>query len=153
MRVGLFIPCYIDQFFPDVGMATVELLEQFDVDVDYPAAQTCCGQPLANTGMIDEAKPMARRYIETFAEYDYVVCPSGSCTSMVRHHYDELVEDDEVSTRVRRATYELCEFLVDVLHVETMTGRFPYQVGLHQSCHGLRELRLGRSSDGRSMRS
>ncbi|MCA9113425.1 MAG: (Fe-S)-binding protein, partial [Planctomycetaceae bacterium] len=83
MRVGLFIPCYIDQFYPDVGMATLELLEKFGCDVEFPEAQTCCGQPMANTGCLDQAKPLAEAFLKIFAPYDYIVCPSGSCTAMV----------------------------------------------------------------------
>lgn len=151
-RVGLFIPCYIDQFYPDVGMATVELLERFGCEVDFPTAQTCCGQPMANTGCTDEASTLARRFVSIFEPYEYVVCPSGSCTSMVRRHYDELLHDDtgrtpEAAAAVCRRTFELTEFLVDVLQVGRIEGRFPHRVGLHQSCHGLRELRLGSSSE------
>lgn len=147
MRVGLFIPCYIDQFYPRVGLATVEVLERAGVEVDFPAEQTCCGQPLANTGMQAEARPLAERFVRIFQSYDAVVCPSGSCTSMVRHHYEHLIADQAALARLAGKTYELCEFLVDVLKVERWSGRFPYQVGLHQSCHGLRELRLARSSE------
>lgn len=149
-RVGLFVPCYVDQLYPDVGLATLEVLERFGCEVDFPEAQTCCGQPMANTGCDDAARPLALRYLEIFRDYDYIVCPSGSCTAMVRNHYAHLVhghwQPDEFE-RVRSRTYELCEFLVDVLKVSTVTGHFPYQVGLHQSCHGLRELRLGKSSE------
>ena len=82
MRVGLFIPCYVDQFYPDVGMATLELLERFGCDVEFPPQQTCCGQPMANTGCWDDAKPLAETFLKLFAPYDAVVCPSGSCTAM-----------------------------------------------------------------------
>lgn len=147
MRVGLFIPCYIDQLFPQVGMATVRVLEKFGVEVDYPEAQTCCGQPMANTGLTEEARPLARRFFEIFRDYPYVVCPSGSCTSMVRHHYDEYLAGTPAFEELKHKTYELCEFLTDVLKVAVLDGRFPHRVGLHQSCHGLRELRLARSSE------
>lgn len=147
MRVGLFIPCYIDQLYPDVGMATVAVLERCGVEVDFPEGQTCCGQPLANTGCHQETAPLAEQFVEVFGEYEYVVGPSGSCVSMVRHHYDGLVADDARRAQVAGRTYELCEFLVDVLHVDPPPGRFAHRVGLHQSCHGLRELRLGRSSE------
>ena len=146
-RVGLFIPCYVDQLYPDVGMATVELLERFGCQVEFPAAQTCCGQPMANTGCTEDAKPLARRFLEIFAPYDYVVCPSGSCTAMVRQHYHDLVGEHPQFEAVTHKTYELCEFLHDVLKIERISGRFPYRVGLHQSCHGLRELRLGSCSE------
>ena len=87
-RVGLFVPCYIDQFYPDVGLATVDLLERFGCQVEYPEAQTCCGQPMANTGCVDDARPLAERFVSIFKDYEYVVCPSGSCTAMVTHHYE-----------------------------------------------------------------
>lgn len=128
-------------------MATLELLERFGCDVDFPAAQTCCGQPMANTGCTEDAKPLAKRFLEIFEPYDYVVCPSGSCTAMVRQHYHDLVHEHPLYESVTHKTYELCEFLVDVMKVERINGRFPYRVGLHQSCHGLRELRLGSCSE------
>ena len=147
-RVALFVPCYVDQFYPDVGWATLELLERFGCTVEFPESQTCCGQPMANTGCVHDAAPLARRFVEVFDGYDYVVCPSGSCTAMVRRHYDEYFpEGDERFIRLRRRVFELTEFLVDVLEVRQVPGRFPYRVGLHQSCHGLRELRLGSCSE------
>ncbi len=88
-HVGLFIPCYIDQFYPQVGMATAELLERCGVTFDFPAEQTCCGQPMANTGCTEDARPLAEKFVRIFAPYDYVVAPSGSCVAMVRHHYEE----------------------------------------------------------------
>ena len=147
-RVGLFIPCYIDQFYPQVGLATVEVLEKYGLDIEYPEGQTCCGQPMANTGCTADAQSLAERFIQLFKPYDYIVCPSGSCVAMVRKHYAEFFHGREAEYHaVRDKTFELCEFLVDVLKVERLTGSFPYRVGLHQSCHGLRELRLGSSSE------
>ncbi len=146
-QVGLFIPCYVDQLYPQVGMAALRLLERLGVDVDFPEAQTCCGQPMANTGCTDEARPLAVKFLEIFRDYEYVVCPSGSCTAMVRHHYSEYLADHPDFETLHSKTFELCEFLTDVLHVDKLAGRFPYRVGLHQSCHGLRELRLGSSSE------
>ncbi len=147
MRVGLFIPCYVDQLFPAVGMATVEILRRLGVDFEFPRAQTCCGQPMANTGCTAEARPLAERFLEIFRPYSYVVCPSGSCAAMVRHHYDEFLSGKEGFDELKRKTFELCEFLTDVLGIERLTGRFPHRVGLHQSCHGLRELRMGSSTE------
>ncbi len=147
MRVGLFIPCYIDQFYPQVGMATVEVLERHGVQIDFPTAQTCCGQPLANTGCTEEARPLAERFVRIFETCDYVVSPSGSCVSMVRHHYEQFFDHDAAFERLRPRVLELCEFLTDVLKIERLPGKFPHRVGLHQSCHGLRELRLGKSSE------
>jgi L-lactate dehydrogenase complex protein LldE len=146
--IGLFIPCYVDQLFPKVGLATLDLLEQLGQTVEFPAAQTCCGQPMANTGCLREAAPLARRFIEIFRPYDYVVAPSGSCVAMVRHHYDHLLHDEPGLAEIKAKTFELCEFLTDVLKVEKLPARrFPHRVGLHQSCHGLRELRLGSCSE------
>jgi L-lactate dehydrogenase complex protein LldE len=147
MRVGLFIPCYIDQFYPHVGLATVKVLEHFGATVEFPTEQTCCGQPLANVGLIDDARPLARRFVELFAAYDYVVGPSGSCVSMIRNHYEDILGDDANYAALQKKTYELCEFLVDVMGVHKVPGSFPHHVGIHQGCHGLRELRLGSSSE------
>jgi L-lactate dehydrogenase complex protein LldE len=147
MRIGLFIPCYIDQLFPNVGIATVELLERFDVEVDFPEGQTCCGQPMANTGLTEQTRPLAEKYYDVFHEYEYVVCPSGSCTSMVRHHYDDYLSDKSDFDTFKNRTFELTEFLVDVLKVDHINGKYNHKVGLHQSCHGLRELRLGSASE------
>lgn len=147
MRVGLFIPCYIDQLYPRVGMATVEVLEHFGVEVDFPAEQTCCGQPMANTGLTEQTRPLAEKFLDVFGPYDQVVCPSGSCTSMVRHHYDDYLCEKPGFDKLKAGTFELTEFLVDVLNVGEIKGDFAHKVGLHQSCHGLRELRLGSSSE------
>jgi L-lactate dehydrogenase complex protein LldE len=148
MKVALFIPCYVDQFYPQVGMATVKLLEHFNVAHEFPVGQTCCGQPMANSGCMPEAKPLAEKFIDTFDGYDYIVAPSGSCVSMVRNHYSTFFDkNDQQSSRVRERTLELTEFLVNVLKVDRIDGRFPYQVGIHQSCHGLRELRLSSCSE------
>ena len=153
MNVALFVPCYIDQFFPDVAIATLELLEAQGVTVHFPPSQTCCGQPMANTGCSAEAAPVARQFVEMFSGYDAVVCPSGSCVSMVRNHYgDYFAPDDEQFTQVRDATFELCEFLVDRLNVREIEGRFPHKVSIHSSCHGLRELRLGPCSEQQTPR-
>lgn len=147
MHVALFLPCYVDQFYPDVGLATVELLERHGCTVHFPPEQTCCGQPLANSGLWEQTAPLARRLVEIFKEFDYVVCPSGSCTAMVTHHYDELIGGHPGLRSLQERTYELCQFLNDVLHVQQLAVTFPHRVGLHNSCHGLRELRLGRSSE------
>lgn len=147
MRIGLFIPCYVDQFYPQVGLATVDVLERCGLDVDFPEAQTCCGQPMANVGLHDEARPLAQRFLRTFAEYDYVVAPSGSCVAMVRHHYEQVLGPSPELARVAHKTFELCEFLTDVLKIDRLAGRFPHRVGLHQSCHALRELRTASDSE------
>ena len=147
MRVGLFVPCYIDQFYPDVAMATLEILESQGLEVVYPESQTCCGQPMANTGCIDDTRPLAQRFVDLFGDFDHVVSPSGSCVSMVRHHYENLFHDNQRFEHMREHTWELCEFLVDVMGVKTWPVSFPHRVSLHASCHGLRELRLGACSE------
>ena len=147
--VGLFIPCYIEQLYPEVGMATLRVLERYGVEVDYPEAQTCCGQPMANSGCGEQARPLAERFLRLFGGYQHVVAPSASCVSMVRNHYAELIGGAPGFERVRRSTFELCEFLVDVLAVTRVEGRFRHRVGLHQSCHGPRELRLASGSERR----
>jgi len=145
-RIGLFIPCYIDQFYPQVGVATLELLRKLGQDVCYPIRQTCCGQPLANSGAEAEAKGVYENFVRNFCEFDYVVSPSGSCVYHVREHYDILEQSEQVK-KVRRCTYELCEFIVDVLKVDDLKIDYPHKVGVHQSCHGLRGLRLGNPSE------
>ncbi|MBM4092783.1 MAG: (Fe-S)-binding protein [Planctomycetes bacterium] len=147
MRIGLFVPCYVDQFYPDVGMATLELLESLGVTVEFPTAQTCCGQPMANTGCQSETRPVAEKFLRVFRDFERVVCPSGSCVAMVRHHYGQYLEGQPGYRELVAKTFELCEFLVDVLHVPGIKGSFPYRVGIHQSCHGLRGLRLASSSE------
>lgn len=146
-KVGLFIPCYVDQLYPRVGLATVEVLEKFGVEVEFPEAQTCCGQPMANTGCVEEARPLAERFLEIFGEYEYIVGPSGSCVAMVREHYGEFLDGRPGFAALRAKTFEFCEFLTDVLKVDKLDLKFPHKVGLHQSCHGLRELRLASSSE------
>jgi L-lactate dehydrogenase complex protein LldE len=147
MRVALFVPCYVDQLWPRVALATVRVLERLGVEVIFPEEQTCCGQPMANAGSADAAAPLAHRFLEVFGGFDAVVCPSGSCTSMVRNHYDPFLAGRPGYDQLKRSTFELCEFMVDVLGVKALDGRFPHRVGLHQSCHGLRELGLGTPSE------
>lgn len=147
MRVGLFIPCYVDQFYPRVGLATVEVLRRLGVEVDFPRAQTCCGQPMANSGCSLDVTALAESFLRVFSPYPFVVSPSGSCVSMVRNHYDQHLRGKPGFEELKGKTFELCEFLADILKVGEVRGRFPHRVGLHQSCHGLRELRLSRSSE------
>jgi L-lactate dehydrogenase complex protein LldE len=129
-----------------VGIATLELLEKLGQDIYYPSQQTCCGQPLANSGSEQEAAAVYRRFIRNFADFDYIVTPSGSCACHVRRHYD-VVEQTEAVKKVRETTYELCEFLTDILQIDDLKIHFPHKVGIHQSCHGLRGLKLAASSE------
>jgi L-lactate dehydrogenase complex protein LldE len=146
MKAGLFIPCYIDQFYPKAGIATLELLEKLGVEIEYPADQTCCGQPLANSGMEKETVKICSHFIRLFGSYDAIVSPSGSCVLHIKEHVPESLHD-ETYFHVRDHIYELSEFLTDVLEIQHLQGHFPYRVGLHQSCHGLRGLRNGKSSE------
>ncbi len=138
MKVGLFAPCYVDQFYPRVAVATLELLERLGCDVAYPCEQTCCGQPMANAGCAEDAEATHRHAAACFEAFDYVVGPSGSCVLHLREHVEE-------TDAVRY--YELCQFLVEVLRVEHLPASFSGRVGLHASCHGLRGLRLARASE------
>lgn len=147
MRIGLFVPCYIDAFFPEVGIATLELLERLGCDVDYPFDQTCCGQPMANSGCQEEAVATERLFVRNFAPYDYVVGPSGSCVNHVRHKFTAIHQSSEVAA-VRAKTYELVEFLHDILMVEAFPwARFPHKVGYHNGCGSLRGLGHARPSE------
>ncbi|GAB5520286.1 MAG: (Fe-S)-binding protein [Rhodothermales bacterium] len=147
--VGLFVPCYIDQLYPQVAVATLRVLEAHGCRVVYPPNQTCCGQPMANAGFEHESHATMRHFVKQFAEMDYIVAPSGSCVLHVREHYDALDQTPAV-THVRKQTYELCQFLVEVLKIEAMDAHFPYRVGLHAACHGLRGLHLGLPSERRA---
>lgn len=146
MRIGLFIPCYVNQFYPNVAIATLELLEKQHLTIGYPINQTCCGQPMANSGFEVMAEKTYRLFIENFHSYDYIVAPSASCVYHIRKHFDLLPQTDRVK-HIRTKTLELCEFLVKILGKENFNSEFPYRVGLHQSCHGLRGLQLGKSSE------
>ena len=146
MHIALFVPCYIDQFYPGTARATLEVLERQGCTVAVPHGQTCCGQPVANAGFERESEGAMRHFVDLFAPYDYVVAPSGSCVAHVREHFGRLEQTDAVR-HVRTRTIELCEFLTDVLAVATLDARFPHRVGIHESCHGLRGLRLGRASE------
>jgi len=146
MTVALFVPCYVDQLYPGVAQATLEVLERQGCTVEVPLDQTCCGQPTANAGFERESEGAMQRFVETFAPYEAIVAPSGSCVAQVRLHYGRLEQTDAVR-HVRERTFELCEFLTDQLDVTSLDARFPHRVGLHESCHGLRGLRLGSASE------
>ncbi len=146
MKVGLFIPCYINQLYPKVAIATLELLEKLGVDVYYPTNQTCCGQPLGNSGYESNAKGACKVFVENFKEYDCIVGPSGSCVHHIVEHFDILPQTEAVQ-KIRNNTYELCEFIVQVLDKKVLGASFPFKVGLHKSCHGLRGLKLGSCSE------
>ncbi|KPV44663.1 (Fe-S)-binding protein [Alicyclobacillus ferrooxydans] len=144
MKVSLFVTCLVDNLYPQVGEAMVRLLDHLGVEVDFPQAQTCCGQPAFNSGYVDEARASAKTLLDAFEDANYVISPSGSCTGMVHHYYEEMFADDP--KRVRQAvdladkSYEFSQFLVNVLGVTDIGAFFPYSVTYHPSCHGSRLL-------------
>lgn len=147
MRIGLFIPCFIDAFYPNVGIATLELLERFGCDVDYPFDQTCCGQPMVNSGCHPEAAATEQLFVDNFAQYDVIVAPSGSCVHQIRDNLTAIEQTDAVK-HVRENTYELVEYLHDVLAVEAFPwAHFEHRVGYHDSCNTLRNLGHGQPSE------
>ena len=143
------VTCLGDAMFPESGRATVRLLRRLGVDVEFPAGQTCCAQPMVNTGYLDEAVPVVRTFVEAFAGYDAVVTPSGSCAGSVRHQHALVARraaDSALALAVAQVaprTYELSEFLVDVLGVEDVGATFPHRVAYHPTCHSLRLLGVG----------
>lgn len=157
MRVGLFIPCYVDQFYPQVGIATLRLLEKFGCEVVYPPGQTCCGQPMANSGFGHLTQGCNDLFIKNFSSFDYIVAPSGSCVLHIKEHLHgghaapgagaASADAGDEAAAIRGKIYELVEFLTDVLKVEQLDAAFPHKVGLHQSCHGQRGLKLAQMSE------
>lgn len=145
MKIGLFVPCYIDQFYPKVAIATLELLEKAGCSVGFPLNQTCCGQPMANAGFSSLSKGCDKNFIKNFSGFDYIVAPSGSCVLHLKEHlHDE--KDPERVNEIRSRVYELTAFLTDILHY-SVNASFPHKVGLHISCHGQRMLRLSSMSE------
>jgi L-lactate dehydrogenase complex protein LldE len=138
---ALFIPCYIDQFYPAIGQATARLLTDSGVPVVYPEEQTCCGQPAFNSGYWGEARRVIHHFCRVFAEHRWIVCPSGSCTAMCRVFFGHVDPSDEV-VGVGRRVFELTEFLVDMLGMTDTGASFPHKVTLHSGCHARRELGL-----------
>jgi L-lactate dehydrogenase complex protein LldE len=154
VRVALFTTCLVDGMVPDVGRACVTLLERLGVNLDVPEVQTCCGQMHVNTGYPREALPLVRQYAAAFADYDAVVAPSGSCAGAIRHQHADLARrairdgraDAELLAAVEAVaarTYELSQFLVDVLGVTDVGAYYPHRVTYHPTCHSLRLLRVG----------
>ncbi len=149
MRIALFVTCLADTLFPDVGQATVRLLERLGHQVEFPTAQTCCGQMHINTGYQRQALLLIRRHADVFAGYEAIVAPSGSCAGSVRHQHAMVARRYGDRALARRAeavaarTYELSEFLIDVLGVEDVGAYYPHRVTYHPTCHSLRLLRVG----------
>ena len=149
MRVALMVTCINDALYPSTGRAVVRLLRRLGVEVDFPQAQTCCGQPMVNTGYLDEAVPVVRTFVDAFAGYDAVVTPSGSCAGSARHQHSIVarrsgdVALQEAVAEVGPKVYELSEFLVDVLKVTDVGAYYPHRVTYHPTCHSLRMLGVG----------
>ena len=146
MKVALFVPCYVDQFYPSVAVATLELLEKYGVTVVYPNNQTCCGQPMANAGFEHLTHKTNELFVENFQDCDFIVSPSGSCVLHIKHHLQS-EKNPAAASSIKKKVYELTEFLTDVIHVNEIKSRFPHLVGFHQSCHGQRGLMLSQMSE------
>jgi len=144
MKIGLFIPCYVDAVYPEVGVASYKLLKHLGLDVTYPPHQTCCGQPMANAGFEQQAVPLAEKFERLFSGFDYVVAPSVSCTAFVKLNYPRLLDHECVTAK---KAMDMVEFLHDVVNVKAPLGHFPHKVSLHNSCHGVRELGLSSPSE------
>lgn len=151
-RVSLFVTCMVDMLYPGTGISVVDLLTYLGVEVDFPAGQTCCGQPAFNAGYWREARRVAMQFLKAFKDADVIVAPSGSCTAMIRHEYPRLFAGDaqwaDEAQRVANITWELTEFIVDGLGITDLHGRLsaPTSVAFHDSCHGLRLLGLKEAS-------
>ncbi len=143
VRVSLFVPCLVDQLYPEVAFSTFKLLRDLDVNVVYPDTQTCCGQPAYNAGHWKEAVPPAEHFLQVFRHSEYVVSPSGSCVSMVRNFYRTLPLNEDsmkILETLEGRVYELTEFLVRILKITSLGAVFNHRVTYHDSCHLLREL-------------
>ncbi len=143
-RVSLFVTCLVDQVFPEIGMSMVQVLERLGYQLDFPEDQTCCGQPAFNSGYRDEARTVARHFLDVFENCETIVVPSGSCSSMALHHFPELfAKEPETLTRVRSLhdrLWEFSTFLVQVAGVEDVGAKLDEVVTFHDGCHALREM-------------
>ena len=143
-RVSLFVTCIVDQLFPSVGLAIASVLERVGCEVEFLEAQTCCGQPAFNSGYRNEARQVARHFLRTFRDAEYVIAASGSCCTMVSHHYQDLLTGSELDDAhsLSRRTFEFSTFLTEVLNIDDVGARFDGVVTYHDSCHALRELKI-----------
>ena len=146
MKIGLFIPCYVDALYPEVGVATYKLLKSLGLDVAYPLDQTCCGQPMANAGFEKMAGKIADSFDEKFAEFDYVVAPSASCTAFVKLYHPRLAKGNHECITSKKIM-DVVEFTHDVVKPTSLKASFPHVVSVHNSCHGVRELGLSSPSE------
>jgi L-lactate dehydrogenase complex protein LldE len=142
VRVSLFVTCIVDQVFPNVGMAMADVLQRAGCEVEFREAQTCCGQPAFNSGYRNEARTVAEHFLTTFEGAEHIVVPSGSCCSMISHHFAELLPGDKRVHDLEPRVWEFSEFLVKVLKSEDVGARFDEAVTYHDSCHALRELKI-----------
>lgn len=145
-KINLFIPCLVDQLYPEIGFAMVRLLKHFGYDVTYDPRQTCCGQPAFNAGHRTEARKVARSFIRVFEDADVSVGPSGSCTAMIRNYYPALFQDDhdcDAACALGSRILEFSEFCAQENLIQRISGKFPALVGFHNSCHSYRELHIG----------
>jgi L-lactate dehydrogenase complex protein LldE len=144
MRVSLFVTCLVDQFHPEIGLDVVRVLERLGVECDFPAAQTCCGQPAYNAGCPEEARTVARQFLRAFRDAPHIVAPSGSCVSFAKLHLPSLFEPGSAehgdAVAIAGRLHEFSQFLVGTLGVEDVGAAFPHRVTYHDSCHLLREL-------------
>lgn len=147
MEVALMVPCYIDMFYPQVGIATLELLERLRIDVKYPTDQTCCGQPMANSGCYEEARATEEHFLKVFGDFEYIVTPSGSCTHHVRNKFTA-VPDSPKRQNASQRIYDLVEFLHDVIKVHDFPwSTFEHTIALHTSCSAIRGLNMASMSE------
>lgn len=147
--VSLFVTCIVDMIYPQTGMSVVKILEHLDIEVDFPMAQTCCGQPAFNSGFRDEARTVAKQFLRAFQNAEVIVTPSGSCAAMIRHEYPALFQDEpawqKLAEHAASITWEFSEFLSDGLGIRDLKLKLPekQKLAFHDGCHGLRMLGLG----------
>lgn len=144
-KVHLFIPCFVDALYPSVGISTVNILKECGCEIIYPQEQTCCGQPAFNSGYFEKAAILANRFLDIFGHSEYVVAPSGSCITMVKNLYGQVdlgSRESKIWQSISPRFFELCEFLMSVMKVNSWKGTFPAKVTYHDSCHALRELHI-----------
>ncbi|MFZ1289412.1 MAG: (Fe-S)-binding protein [Melioribacteraceae bacterium] len=152
MQVALFIPCLNEHIYPNAAISMVKVLKYFKVNTVYVDDQTCCGQPAFNSGYQKEIIPLAEKFINLFADYDFVIAPSGSCVGMIKNHYEEIHFDISLNRKyeqLRNKIFEFTEFLVKILKINSLSAEFPHKITFHDSCHALRE--LGISSEPRKI--
>ena len=145
MRVQIFIPCFVDQLYPQTAFNMVKVLEKASCDVYYNTNQTCCGQPAFNAGFWEEAKAVCNKFVEDFEGADYIVAPSASCVGFVRNYYTKLLEESPEDTKIKNLSkniYEFSEFLADVLKIENYGAELNVKATYHDSCAALRECKI-----------